>query len=61
MNRCALLGSLQHRERAAEQADAYLTPDLSTIGFAGFSRLDEAVEIGYAAAREELATGWTPA
>lgn len=60
LNRCALLGSLQHRERAAEQADAYLTPDLSTIGFAGFTRLDEAVEIGYRTAMDQLATDWAP-
>ena len=60
LNRCALLGSLQHRERAAEQADLYLTPDLSTIGFGSFSRLDEAVEIGYQSAMEQLDTRWAP-
>ena len=54
VNRCALLASLQHQERAAEQADLYLTPDLSSIGFAGFSRLDEAVEIGYRTAMDSL-------
>jgi NTE family protein len=57
VNRCALLGSLQHRELAAEHADVYLTPDLSTIGFAGFSRLEEAVEIGYRAAMGQLGAG----
>lgn len=62
VNRCALLGSLQHRERAAEQADVYLTPDLSTVGFGGFSRLGEAVEIGYRSAMEQLERGgqWPP-
>ena len=58
VNRCALLGSLQHRERAAEHADVYLTPELSTIGFGGFSRLDEAVEIGYRSAMERLDRSW---
>jgi predicted acylesterase/phospholipase RssA len=55
LNRCALLGSLQHREHAAEQADVYLTPDLGAIGFGGFSRMEEAVEIGYRSTMASLA------
>ena len=59
LSRCALLGSLQHRERAFEQADVYLTPDLATVGFSGFGRIREAVDIGYRTAMESL-TGWRP-
>ncbi len=59
INRCALLGSLQQRVRAADQADVYLTPDLATIGFGGFGRLHEAVEIGYRVAIGELGAAWT--
>jgi NTE family protein len=54
LNRCALLGSLQHRETAAAHADVYLTPDVGTIGFSGFARMDEAVDVGYRAAIEGL-------
>ena len=60
LSRCALLGSLQHRETAFEQADVYLTPDLAAIGFSGFGRIRDAVEIGYASAMEALAD-WRPA
>lgn len=60
LSRCALLGSLQHRETAFEQADVYLTPDLATIGFSGFGRIREAVDIGYATAMQQL-TDWRPA
>ena len=56
INRCALLGSLQQRAQAAEQADVYLTPDLATVGFSGFARLREAVDIGYRTAMDELST-----
>ncbi len=59
LSRCALLASLQHRERAFEQADVYLTPDLATVGFSGFGRIREAVDIGYRTAMESLA-GWSP-
>ena len=55
INRCALLGSLQQRAQAAEQADVYLTPDLATVGFSGFARLREAADIGYRTAMTELA------
>ena len=55
INRCALLGSLQQRAQAAEQADVYLTPDLAAVGFSGFARLREAADIGYRAAMTELA------
>ena len=54
LNRCALLGSLQQRETAAEQADVYLMPDLASVGFSGFGRIREAVDIGYHAAMESL-------
>jgi NTE family protein len=57
LNRCALLGSLQHQETASDHADVYLTPDLSSIGFSGFGRIQDAVEIGYRSALEGLA-GW---
>lgn len=59
LNRCALLGSLQQRETASEQADVYLTPDLASVGFSGFGRIHEAVEIGYTAAMEAL-SDWRP-
>jgi NTE family protein len=54
VNRCALVGSLQHQLSAPLYADVYLTPDLSSIGFGGFNRLDEAIEIGYRAAMDGL-------
>jgi NTE family protein len=54
INRCALLTSLQQRARAADQADVYLTPDLSSVGFRGFRQLRQAVEIGYRTAMAEL-------
>lgn len=54
INRCALLGSLQHRAQAAEEADMYLTPDLGSISFGAFGRMEEAVEIGYHATIEGL-------
>ena len=60
LSRCALLASLQHRETAFEQADVYLTPDLASIGFSGFGRIREAVEIGYETAMQSLAD-WRPA
>jgi NTE family protein len=60
INRCALLASLQQREQAAAQADVYLTPDLSTVGFSGFSRLRQAVDIGYRTALDELSTTTMP-
>ena len=56
INRCALLGSLQHQATAAAHADVYLTPDLATVRFSGFARLREAAEIGYRTAMEELTT-----
>jgi NTE family protein len=55
INRCALLTSLQQRAKAADQADVYLTPDLSSVGFRGFRQLRQAVEIGYRTAMAELA------
>ncbi len=57
LNRCALLGSLQHRERAADFAEIYLTPDLAAIGFSGFGRIAEAVDIGYRATMDALGDG----
>ncbi len=54
INRCALLTSLQQRARAADQADVYLTPDLSSVGFRGFKQLRQAVDIGYRTAMAEL-------
>jgi predicted acylesterase/phospholipase RssA/CRP-like cAMP-binding protein len=54
LNRCALLGSLQHREQAADFADIYLTPELGNIGFSGFRRVAEAVDIGYQNAMSTL-------
>ena len=59
INRCALLGSLQHQRAAAAHADVYLTPDLGPIGFSGVRRIHEAVDIGYRTAMESLA-GWSP-
>ena len=56
INRCALLGSLQQQSSAAEEADVYLTPDVSTVGFSGFARIREAVEVGYRTALDELPT-----
>jgi NTE family protein len=58
-NRCALLGSLQHQEIARNYADIYLTPDLSSIGFRAFDKIEQATEIGYHAALQEL-SGWKP-
>ena len=58
-NRCALLGSLQHQEVARSHADVYLTPDLRTISFRAFDKIDEATEIGYQTALRAL-SGWTP-
>ena len=60
VNRCALLGSLQHRETAAEQADVYITPDLASIGFSSFGRIREAVDIGYHSAMASLADWRAP-
>lgn len=60
LNRCALLGSLQQRAKAADQADVYLTPDLGTIGFSTFARMREAAEIGYRVALGELQTFHLP-
>lgn len=57
LNRCALLGSLQQQQTAADHADVYLTPDLSAIGFRGFGRLHEAVQIGYRATVAALSGG----
>ena len=54
MNRCALLGSLQHQEGARTFADVYLTPDLSMFGFSSFDRIRDAADIGYATALESL-------
>ena len=52
------MSSLQQRARAAGRADVYLTPDVATVGFGGFARIREAVEIGYRATLEAFADGW---
>lgn len=54
ISRVALLGSLQHQVNARDFAEVYLTPDLSSIGFSSFDRIEQAVSIGYTQAIEAL-------
>ena len=60
LNRCALLGSLQHQEGARRYADVYLTPDLSALSFGAFDKIREACAVGYQCAMASLADFPTP-
>ena len=41
-----------------ENGYVYLTPDVATVGFGGFARIREAVDIGYRTAMTALVDGW---